>query len=53
MAAMRASGRTPLEWMSGWAAMIREVADRDRGGAWFTINAEDCRMAAPAAGHLW
>jgi AcrR family transcriptional regulator len=30
LAAVRASGQTPLEWMGGWAAMIREVADRDR-----------------------
>jgi AcrR family transcriptional regulator len=29
-AAMRASGQSPLEWMAGWAAMIRDVADRDR-----------------------
>jgi AcrR family transcriptional regulator len=30
MAAIRASGQAPLEWMSGWAAMIKDVADRDR-----------------------
>jgi AcrR family transcriptional regulator len=30
MAAMLASGQSPLEWMAGWAAMIKEVADRDR-----------------------
>jgi AcrR family transcriptional regulator len=30
MAAMLAAGQAPLEWMSGWAAMIRNVADRDR-----------------------
>jgi AcrR family transcriptional regulator len=29
-AAMMAAGQTPLEWMGGWAAMIRDVADRDR-----------------------
>jgi AcrR family transcriptional regulator len=29
-AAMRASGQGPQEWMSGWAAVIRNVADRDR-----------------------
>jgi AcrR family transcriptional regulator len=29
-AAVIASGQTPLEWMGGWAAMIRDVADRDR-----------------------
>jgi AcrR family transcriptional regulator len=29
-AAMLASGQTPLEWMGGWAAMIRDVADRER-----------------------
>jgi len=30
MAAMIASGQAPVEWMNGWAAMIRNVADRDR-----------------------
>jgi AcrR family transcriptional regulator len=30
MAAVIASGQTPLEWMGGWAAMIRDVADRER-----------------------
>jgi AcrR family transcriptional regulator len=30
MAAMLASGQSALEWMSGWAAMIRDVADRER-----------------------
>jgi hypothetical protein len=29
-AAVIASGQSPLEWMAGWAAMIKEVADRDR-----------------------
>jgi hypothetical protein len=30
MAAMMASGQTPLEWMGCWAGVIRDVADRDR-----------------------
>jgi AcrR family transcriptional regulator len=32
-AAVLASGLAPLEWMSGWAAMIREVVDRERFAA--------------------
>src|SRR5580698_2570438 len=30
MAAVRASGLAPLEWMGNWAAMIKSVVDRDR-----------------------
>jgi AcrR family transcriptional regulator len=30
MTAVLASGQSLVEWMSGWAAMIKEVADRDR-----------------------
>jgi AcrR family transcriptional regulator len=30
MAAIRASGLSPLEWMGNWAAMIKSVVDRDR-----------------------
>ncbi|HEY1625767.1 MAG TPA: TetR/AcrR family transcriptional regulator [Streptosporangiaceae bacterium] len=30
MAAVLDSGQTPLEWMGSWAAVLRDVADRDR-----------------------